>query len=383
MRPVVIAGGGIGGLTAAIALRRAGFESIVLEQAPKLEPVGAGLAIQPNALAVLDRLGVGEAVRAAGFAPDTWRVETDSGTVLTNTPNDGSAGGRIFAIHRADLHRVLLDAMKPDTVRLSSRIEGFESDGARVVMRLGSGDRIDAPVLIGADGLHSVVRAQLFGAGAPKYAGYTSWRGITRPLGDRVPRHGAEIWGSGRRFGLTQVGGTRAYWFAVLNAPPGERDASPELALASLQDLFRGFPAPALDLIAATDPSAILRTDIADRDPIHVWGRGRVTLLGDAAHPMTPNLGQGACQAIEDAMALAACVQASRDDLQIGLRNYEGARAARANGIVSQARTFGVLGQLENGALRFMRNLAVRAVPASAQRRQMAALWTYPGPWID
>jgi 2-polyprenyl-6-methoxyphenol hydroxylase-like FAD-dependent oxidoreductase len=227
-------------------------------------------------------------------------------------------------------------------------------------------------LLVGADGLNSVVRARLFGDEKPLYAGYTAWRGIA---GDGFMRDGwgSESWGRGERFGMVSLGRGRLYWFATRNAPEGEN----EDAAGRKAELLRHFgrwhePIPAL--IRATEGAEILRNDVYDREPLKSWGVGRVTLLGDAAHPMTPNLGQGACQAIEDAVVLAGCVREASD---AALRLYEKRRKGRTATIVRRSRLVGRIGQLENPLLCGLRDALAKATPLRAQLRQLDPIVGY------
>jgi 2-polyprenyl-6-methoxyphenol hydroxylase-like FAD-dependent oxidoreductase len=345
---VAIAGAGIGGLALAIALRRQGARVVVLESARELAPVGAGLVLQPNAMKALAHLGLGAAVAAAG-APVARAAILDQHGSRLGPEFDVAAMARelgvpTLAFHRARLHRVLLDAAGAEHVRPDARVVGFEEYEDGVEVRVGGGRSVRAELLVGADGLRSVVRAQLLGEAEPRYAGYTSWRGVTPPGAVPPPERMSESWGRGQRFGLAHIGQGEIYWFAVADAPPGGKDGDVK---AELLARFGDWHRPVRAIIEATPAARILRTDISDRPPIRSWHRGRVVLLGDAAHPMTPNIAQGACQAIEDAVVLADRL-ATEPDLPRALRAYEERRVSRANGMVVAARRFGAVAQWKN-----------------------------------
>jgi 2-polyprenyl-6-methoxyphenol hydroxylase-like FAD-dependent oxidoreductase len=227
-------------------------------------------------------------------------------------------------------------------------------------------------VLIGADGLHSRVRAGLFGDTPPTYSGYTCWRAVVRF--DHTLLWPGESWGRGARFGQVGMSGGQVYWFATKDAPAGGRGAAGEKA--ELQRVFRGWHEPVEQLIAATDESVILRHDIYDRPVLGRWGNGRVTLLGDAAHAMTPNLGQGACQAIEDAVVLAREL-AARRDLPGALRSYETRRIGRANSIVTASRRLGAIGQWSHPLAVPVRNWLMAHVASRLQARQIEQVVGY------
>jgi 2-polyprenyl-6-methoxyphenol hydroxylase-like FAD-dependent oxidoreductase len=280
------------------------------------------------------------------------------------------------AVHRADLQELLLRRLGRQNVRLGAECSGFEQDDEGVDVLFADGSRERGDLLIGADGLRSTVRAALFGPEEPRYAGYTAWRAVVRPGRSLLPWGSAfESWGRGARFGCARIGGGRVHWFATKNAPEGERDGlpgSPSGPKASLTELFGGWHHPVPALIAETDEGAIRRDDIYDREPLAAsWGRGRVTLLGDAAHPSTPNLGQGACQAIEDAGALSRCLggtgnTTAPDGVASALRRYEDLRRERTAWIVRRSRAIGRIGQMENALLCGLRNAALKAGPAPA-----------------
>ncbi|MGE3510791.1 MAG: FAD-dependent monooxygenase [Vicinamibacterales bacterium] len=377
-RPIVIAGAGIGGLTLAIALQRHGIPVRVLERASVLAPAGAGLALQPNAMAIMASLGLAESVTAAG-RPVARAAMLDQRGVALGAEQDMAAlaapfGAPVVALHRARLHAVLLQAIAPGTLSLAVEVIGYDASATGVTVRCADGATIETDLLVGADGLRSRVRQIVVGDGEPRYSGYTSWRGVTATdAGPRLARM-SESWGRGERFGMVDIGHGEIYWFAVANAPPGGRDPDVRRELVTR---FAGWHSPIRAVLDATPVDRILRTDIADRDPVTRWHAGRAVLMGDAAHPMTPNLGQGACQAIEDAAVLAdALAEGSTVDASID--RYEAQRVGRANAVVIAARRFGAVAQWSNPAAAWIRNAALRMVPDRITHQQVRALWRAP-----
>jgi 2-polyprenyl-6-methoxyphenol hydroxylase-like FAD-dependent oxidoreductase len=379
-RPILIAGAGIGGLTAAIALRHAGFAVEIYERAHELQEVGAGITVQPNAIHALRVIGVGEAVEAAGCRITAARLTRADGRVLSAMTDEvyAAAGAPAVALHRGTLLRVLLDALPGEGPRCGRAATGYEVGPDDVTLRFVEGPPAEGVLLVGADGLRSAVRAQLLADGEPRYAGYTSWRGVADTR-EGVGGVATEAWGRGCRFGLVPIDGDRTYWFATHNASAGGRHNS-DLARETLLRLFHGWPAPIRHVLLATPRDAILRTDIHDRPPTARWGEGRVTLLGDAAHPMTPNLGQGACQAIEDAVVLARALSEAgvAADPMPALRRYEAARAPRANAVVVASRRLGLIGQAEGGLTCRLRDVLMALTPVAVARRQALAAWAGP-----
>jgi 2-polyprenyl-6-methoxyphenol hydroxylase-like FAD-dependent oxidoreductase len=273
------------------------------------------------------------------------------------------------AIHRATLQRVLLNALGEDVVETGREVEGYDARFDGVSVRFRDGGRAEGSLLIGADGIRSSVRARMLGDGEPLYSGYTCWRGVTREGGPAVEET-SETWGRGRRFGIVPIERGRLYWFATLNAPAGGRD-EPGKVRGRLEALFAGWHRPVAEVLAATPEEAILRNDILHRLPAPRWVEDRVALLGDAAHPMTPNLGQGACQAIEDAVILADCLASEGSDLARALRSYEVRRKTRADAFVLAALRLGRLAQFENPVGRWLRDLLLALTPAPVARAQL------------
>ena len=372
---VLIVGGGIGGLTLGVALGRRGHTVRVLERAKSLAPAGAGLALQPNAMTVLSTLGLADAVVADGCPVARAAILDDRGSALGPEMNMAALsapfGVPVLAIHRARLHAVLRAALGESALTLDADVTAIETSGSDATVHGRDGRALRADLVVGADGLRSLARHMVVGADDPIYSGYTSWRGVTTPgAGPHLTRM-SESWGAGERFGMVDIGHGEIYWFAVANAPPGEVDG---VVRAELLERFGRWHEPIRTVLEATPPERIIRTDISDRRPVTCWHRGRLVLLGDAAHAMTPNLGQGACQAIEDAAVLAEALstQPSVDD---AFRCYEHRRINRANAIVIQARRLGWFSQWQHPAAVWMRNTVMRLTPASAAERQVQALW--------
>lgn len=374
---IIVIGAGITGLATALALRKAGIEVEIYEKVAELCEVGAGISLWPNAIRALERLGLGEAIRERSISYARTAILRSDGRVITESSFDEMAaalGSAVVVLHRAELLRMLSEPIQ-DVIRLDRRCTGFEDQGDSVVARFADGSEDRADALIGADGLHSVVRAQMHPNEAIRYSGYTAWRSVCKF--DTARMIVSESWGAGRRFGVVQMSGGFVYWYATKNAPPGESDR-PGRAKQDLLETFRGWHNPIAELISVSEESAILRNDIEDRDPLSEWGGGRVTLAGDAAHPMTPNLGQGGCQGIEDALVLARALN-SGSSLSAALRDYERQRIARTTPIVLRSRQVGRIGQLQNPLACRVRDLVLGRVPSSVTLRQLQSIAGYQG----
>jgi 2-polyprenyl-6-methoxyphenol hydroxylase-like FAD-dependent oxidoreductase len=356
-----IVGGGIGGLAAAVALRRVGVDTVVFERAERLDPLGAGLTLSPNAVRALERLGLVEDIRAVAASGRELEVKTPEGTTLMRVTLDES--GEMLGVHRADLQRVLLDAA--GEVRLDSDIRDVDEIAG------------DVDFVVGADGIESTVRAQLHGPDAPREAGYVGWRAVCELDDDRVRGRFTETWGCGERIGLIPIGGGRVYWFVSESGRP--RDYERVSVRDQFAKRFANWHEPIPEVIAATRDDAISWTEIMWRTPLETWGRGRVTLLGDAAHAMTPDLGQGAGQALEDAVVLAACVR-DGPEVEASLRRYEAERVARTTPIVKRSRQFGRLASASRGWTCALRNALIAHTPRSVQARQQAQVLDYELP---
>jgi 2-polyprenyl-6-methoxyphenol hydroxylase-like FAD-dependent oxidoreductase len=374
---VVIVGGGIGGLTTAVALRQRGLTPRVYEAAPELREVGAGIWVPPNAMQVLARLGLADAVAREGSPIRTAELRDAKAGVLQRA--DLSYAQREFghptvAIHRGRLQRVLADAVDTGAIHTGRQCTGVEQRGEHVAVRFADESETEADVVIGADGLRSAVRESIFPGAPLRYFGQTSYRGtVTYTLPPEFDGMGWEVWSPGARVGFSAIGHGEVYWYLTRDAPASGTDA-PGTLRATLDAVAAAFPAPVPALIAATDPAHVTRTDITDLAPIASWHRGRVVLLGDAAHATTPNLGQGGAQATEDAWVLADRIAANASP-EAAFAEYERIRSPKARMVVNTSWRFGKLTHLSNPIARGARNLLLRLTPESVARRQSETLY--------
>jgi 2-polyprenyl-6-methoxyphenol hydroxylase-like FAD-dependent oxidoreductase len=313
----VVAGAGIGGLTAAVALRRAGWTVTVLERARQLEPVGSGLGLGPNALHALDAIGLGGEVRRFSAVQGTggirrpdgrWLVRADLGAIA-----DRFGAPQVMAL-RADLVGLLATRLPESALRTGVTVTGVDAGGPDKAARVATSDGdLMADLVIAADGIDSVIRRALFpGHPGPRYAGLAAWRfAVDARAAGACPVEPGETWGRGALFGAVPLADGRVYCYASAAVPPGRAQADP---VTELERRFGGWHEPIPALISAVAPAAVLRNDVYwIAEPLPAYHRGRVALVGDAAHAMTPHLGQGACQAIEDAVVLAAMARPGAD----------------------------------------------------------------------
>lgn len=342
--PVLIAGGGIGGIAAAVALRQAGVEAHVYERAGRLGgiQVGGCYVLWYAGVLSLDVIGRAEAARAVGHDVERFELcDSEGGVIVGLDVGDRGreVGGVPLAIRRADLHKVLTDALDADALHLGARLIHAEQDADGVTAYFADGRSERGAVLVGADGIGSALRAQLHGESEPVHPGYAHWSGIAKDV-DSFPRGVFRVLhGDGARFAFFHLPDGAVCWWCVRNAPPGpEGDALG--TLDRLKQDFGGWTAPVGELLEATAPESVHRRDTLDRPPIQPWGKGRFTLIGDAAHAMTFNLGQGAGTALTDAVTLPSYLTRG-GDVAAALRDFETARAAITTPLVRRSRWIG------------------------------------------
>ena len=377
----IIVGAGIGGLSAAIALSKVGVTASIFEKASELKDVGAGIILYPNALNALRKLDVFNEVARQGSFAACGKYTSSSGKILAklDLKSVGLAHG-LLAIHRADLQSALASKAGPDNIRLGIICERFEQTDNVVTAYMSDGSKVTGNLLIGADGLHSAIRRQVLGDGAPRYSGSFAWRGVARLSHSALPPDSGFIcFGRGLQFGATHIGKGRIYWFGAVTDANGVQHRR---AKTDVLSIFGNWPEPIEQLIKATPDDEILSHDLFDRDPSPTWGRGLVTLLGDAAHPMTPYMGQGGCQALEDSIALAAALK-SEPDTATALRQYESMRRDRTSDFVLQSRRAQSISMTNSLLFSWMRDALLPLLPPKLVMEQFHTLANYQLPDIE
>lgn len=376
----IIVGGGIAGLCTAIALEKAGISCEVYEAAAELREVGAGIWMAPNAMQVFRRLGFADLVAEAGFPLRFGEVTTDRGVVISGMSmeevarefaENGSWHSTV-AIHRGRLQRILLEQLRPEQVHTGKRFLRYEAESDRIRAVFEDGSEAEGDVLLAADGIHSAVRNQMVPEAEIRYSGQTCWRGIADfEAAKSKYKMMREMWGGAHRFGYSPISEKEVYWFAVTLAGPNGRDDREKLG-EQLKQKYQGFAEPVGQILAATPVDRIIRGDILDLKPLRKWHGGRVLLIGDAAHATTPNLGQGGCQAVEDAWTLSRTME-KEPDWKKAFPAFEAARRAKVDGIVRNSWRMGKLAHWRRG--KGMRNWFLRQAPESAVRRSLRKMY--------
>ncbi|MGC1352751.1 MAG: FAD-dependent monooxygenase [Xanthobacteraceae bacterium] len=373
---VLIAGGGIGGITALLALRQRGIAAELFEQAAAFGQVGAGLQVSGNATRVLRTLGLGDALARVAYYPEGRDYRAwDNGDRLYYTPLGKRAeahfGAPYYTAHRADLLDVLLGGLGPESFHLGSRIERFDQDDDSVTITLADGSTATGDILIGADGIHSTVRGQMFGKELPRYTGNVAWRGLVPA--ERVAHldvaEVAGVWmGPNRSIVQYYIAAGKTFnWIGISRSEQPARESW--LAEGRIEDAlaeYAGWHDTIRTIIAATP--RVLRQALYDREPLPDWRIGRVVLLGDAAHPMMPFYAQGAAQSIEDAYVLAGCLAATPDAPAAALERYVKLRQPRTAWMQGLSRREEELYQMADAVEVAERNARMRVnrIPESA-----------------
>jgi 2-polyprenyl-6-methoxyphenol hydroxylase-like FAD-dependent oxidoreductase len=368
-RRALIVGAGIGGLAAAIALRKAGWEVRVFERSASLRELGFGVGLAPNAMAALGELGVGAAVRARGFEPARAEMRRMDGTVLKRADlPPGILGGPFVVAMRPSLYGSLLEAADASSVAPGSEAAGFSVNGRGVTLHLADGTNAEGDLLVGADGVRSIVRRQLHPSDPPpRPSGIVSVRGaVEGALGHLGGLDAVYYLGRGIESAFIRASATGIYWFFAVAEellPEGVRLDAERTHAA---DPLLAYMAPQFDhtFRAVTSATTELRYDgvLVDRDPLPRWGHGPVTLIGDAAHPMLPHTGQGAAQAIVDAVTLGQLL-AAESEIEPTLRRFEGERQGKTAALVRQGRRTARFMRIQNPLACLARETAIRMFP--------------------
>ena len=350
-------GAGIGGLAVALALCRTGWTVAVSERGSTLDQSGAGLSIWPNAVHSLRSLGLGELIDAAPVESPALRRQ-DGSPIYCLDPKtlERRYGAPLAAVHRGDLLNALGDALGRDAIRFGAAVEAVDPRGE---VRLERGGTLAADVVVGADGLRSVTRRAVIGDAEPRQAGIVAFRGVTGHACLEIPA--GEWWGEGGVAGLLPLSGARVYWYLGVPSEAAGKDPRPHAA---------AYASPLPELVAATRAEQVLRHELLDRPPAGSWSAESATLLGDAAHPMLPFVGQGACSALDDAVALGVALSGS-DRVPIGLVAYEKQRVRQGARLVRASRRAARVALVRSPPLRAVRNAALARLPLSVRLRQL------------
>ncbi len=378
---ILIIGGGIGGLSTALACKHIQLDYEVFEASTEIKEVGAGIWVPPNAMQVMHRLGLSDTIMSAGKLLNKISVGGPSNDVWHTISSEkiiSKFGFGTIAIHRAKLQTVLYNALDKKKVHTGKRLKNFSTENGKVNVFFEDGSLASGDCLVGADGLRSITRKLLFGELPLRYSGQTCWRGIASfSLPHDKKDNMFELWGkqAGQRFAYSQISEGLVYYYATLAAPAGGKNDASEIK-SFLHKHYDSYGTLVQSIIEALDPGTVIRTDLSDLKPIHTWTKGNIALLGDAAHATTPNLGQGAAQAIEDAYVLVSELKNKTGDISSALKKYQEKRIKKAHYIVNTSWKFGQLTNLGNPVGVALRNWIIKSSPAFIANKQIEKAYT-------
>jgi len=364
---VNIIGAGIGGLTTALTLKQKGLNVKIYESSAEIKPVGAGIIIANNAMQVFQKLGLQDKIEKVGNKISFMKItdtQLNDISVVDLSEYEKKYGVHNIAIHRGELQKILADEIGFENINLSKRLSKIEKEEL-FKLTFEDNTTFECKLVIGADGIKSVVRNQLFKESTLRNANQKCWRGICEiDLPKNYHNELNEAWGKGKRFGFVKISDKKVYWYALTNANKFSKKTT------NLIEVFKEFHTDILKIISATNKEQIILNDIIDLKPIDKWQAENVCLIGDAAHATTPNLGQGACQAIEDAYVLGKLLDEGLA-IESTFKQYENLRRKKAHTIVNISWTVGKMAHIENNLGIWLRNKIMRNLPKSANKKQM------------
>lgn len=368
-KKIAIIGGGIAGLTFARCLTTKNYDIHIFEKKEQFGEIGAAISVFPNALCVMDELGLLEEILNNGGQFKKVYLKTDKGTILSKS--EPKSDYPVICIHRADLHGILLKNIDVNLYNNYSLKDLSPLENGQISLSFDNGETKVFDAVIGADGVHSVVRKHIINDGEPIFRGYNIWRGVVKTNFDIG--YASESFGKGQRVGIVPIKDGVYGWWATCNEEYMQDD-NPENTKDKLNRLFGDWHSPISDLIDNTEN--ILKNSSIDRKPHRGWTKGNVTLIGDAAHPSTPNLGQGGCMAIEGAYILAKSIQ-KHGLTKKAFDRYEELQYPRSENIVIESLKLGKMGQITNPVLIALRNFAFKVMPSSVAMKMIDKYFSY------
>ncbi|RBW57553.1 monooxygenase [Tenacibaculum sp. E3R01] len=368
MKTIDIIGAGIGGLTMAIALEQKGFKTRVFEQTENIKPIGAGIILANNAMQVYKALRLHKIIEEKGNHISSLNITKPDLIPLSKvnlSAFEHKFGVKNIAIHRAVLQQILIDQLSSSSLKLNYKLEKITKNSNGHTLKFKTGQTIQSSTLIAADGLNSIVRQQLFSKTNIRNVQQFCWRGITDyslPL--KYQNELNEAWGKSNRFGFVQIAKNKVYWYALKSFKKNKE----EINSNNIKNHFSLYSSIIQEIISSTNKKQIHTAEISDLKPIKRWYKENVCLIGDAAHAMTPNMGQGACQAIEDAFILSECL--SKYQNNIAFKKFQKLRIKKAHQVVKKSWMIGKIAHLSNPFLISIRNQIIKLTPESINKKQ-------------
>ncbi len=363
-----IIGAGIGGLTTAIALEQKGIKTRIFEQAERIKPVGAGIILANNAMQVYEKLGLRKAIEKNGNPISSMNITKSNLKLLSKidlTYFEQKHNVKNIAIHRGTLQQILIDKLISTKINLNHKLISIVENTNGYYLKFENGKQIQSSTVLGADGLNSIVRQNLFPNNSLRNANQICWRGITEcELPIKFKNELNEAWGKSERFGFVQIAENKVYWYALKSFKKNKN----EFSINNLEEYFRDYNSVIRDIIKSTKKEQINTAEISDLKPTNIWFKENVCLIGDSAHATTPNMGQGACQAIEDAFVLSECL--NKYGITKAFSEYQKLRLPKAHQVVKASWLVGKMAHLKNPILIGLRNQMLRLTPSSINRKQ-------------
>lgn len=363
-----IIGAGIGGITTAIALEQKGIKTRMFEQAEQIKPVGAGIILANNAMQVYEKLGLRKEIEKNGNPISSMNITKPNLNPLSKidlTYFEQKHKTKNIAIHRGTLQQILIDKLKSTEINLNHKLTSIVENTNGYFLKFQNGEQIQSSTVLGADGLNSIVRQNIFPNNSIRNANQICWRGITEcELPIKFRNELNEAWGKAERFGFVQIAENKIYWYALKSF---KKNAN-EFSINNIEQYFGDYNSVIKDIIKSTKKEHINTAEISDLKPTSIWFKENVCLIGDSAHATTPNMGQGACQAIEDAFVLSEYL--NKYGITKAFSEYQKLRLPKAHQVVKTSWLVGKMAHLKNPILIGLRNQMLRLTPSSVNRKQ-------------